>query len=49
MQDCSEEELADVRRSQAEFSREKAAAKATTPYGVPYSPHYLRKSRSTKT
>ena len=49
LQDCSEEELADVRRSQAEFSREKAAVKATTPYGVPYSPHYLRKSRSTKT
>ena len=49
LQDCSEEELADVRRSQAEFSRDKAAVKATTPYGVPYSPHYLRKSRSTKT
>ena len=49
LQDCSEEELADIRRSQMEFSREKAGVKATTPYGVPYSPHYLRKSRSTKT
>ena len=49
LQDCSEEELADIRRSQMEFSREKAGVKATTPYGVPYSPHYLRRSRSTKT
>ena len=46
MRDCSEEEVAAIRRSQEEFSREKASVELTTPYGVPYSPHYLRKSRS---
>jgi hypothetical protein len=45
---CDEEELAAIRLSQAEFSREKAAAKVATPYGMPYSPHYLRTSRTIK-
>jgi SEC-C motif len=45
LRDCSEEELAGIRRSQEEFSREKVSAEVTTPYGVPYSPHYLRQSR----
>jgi hypothetical protein len=45
---CDDEELAAIRRSEEEFSREKAAVKAMTSYGVPYSPHYLRTSRSTK-
>jgi hypothetical protein len=45
LRDCSEEEVAAIRRSQEEFSREKASVELTTSYGVPYSPHYLRKSR----
>src|SRR6202166_2572007 len=48
LRDCSEEELAAIRRSREVFSREKAALKVTTSYGVSYSPHYLRQSRSTK-
>jgi hypothetical protein len=48
LRDCSEEELAAIRRSREEFSREKAALKVTTAYGVSYSPHYLRQSRSPK-
>jgi hypothetical protein len=46
LRDCSDEELLAIGRSQDEFAREKAALKFTTSYGVPYSPHYLRKSRS---
>jgi hypothetical protein len=48
LRDCTDEELAGLRRSQEEFSREKASVEVSTPYGVPYSPHYLRQSRSTK-
>ena len=47
--DCTAEELATIKESKAEFGREKAATKLTTPYGVPYSPHYLKQSRSPKT
>jgi uncharacterized protein YecA (UPF0149 family) len=45
IRDCSDDELAAIRRSQEEFAREKASVELTTSYGVPYSPHYLRKSR----
>jgi hypothetical protein len=45
---CDDGELAAIRRSQEEFSRAKAAVKVTTSYGMPYSPHYLRASRSEK-
>jgi hypothetical protein len=48
LRDCTEEELEAIRRADAEFSRGKAAAQVTTPYGLPYSPHYLRQSRSPK-
>ena len=48
LRDCNEEELAAIRQSKEEFSREKAALKLTTPYGLQYSPHYLRQSRSPK-
>ena len=48
LRDCTEEELAAIARSAEQFSREKAAARIMTPYGMPYSPHYLRQSRSTK-
>jgi hypothetical protein len=46
--DCTEEELEAIRRSAEHFSREKAALTLTTAYGMPYSPHYLRQSRSPK-
>ena len=48
LRDCNEEELAAIRRAKEEFAREKAAHKITTPYGLQYSPHYLRQSRSQK-
>lgn len=48
MRDCTEEELAAIRKSKEEFYREKAAQKITTPYGLQYSPHYLRQSRAQK-
>ena len=48
LRDCSEDELAAIRRSQEEFSTEKASMEVTTSYGLPYSPHYLRQSRSPK-
>lgn len=46
LRDCSEDELAAIRWSRDEFSREKAALKLQTAYGLPYSPHYFRTSRS---
>lgn len=45
---CDDEELAAIRRSQEAFAREKAAHKVTTSYGMSFSPHYLRSSRSAK-
>jgi len=48
LQECNEEELAAIQQSQEEFFREKAAQKVMTPYGLQYSPHYLRQSRSQK-
>ncbi len=48
LRDCSEDELAAIRRAKEEFFREKAALKVTTPFGLQISPHYLRQSRSQK-
>lgn len=48
LRDCTAEEIQAINQSAETFSREKAAFKVTTPYGVPYSPHYLRQSRSPK-
>jgi hypothetical protein len=48
MRDCNEEELAAIRRSKEEFAMHKAANKITTPYGLQYSPHYLKESRGRK-
>jgi len=47
-QDCTDEEVAEIKQSQEKFARDKAAAEVTTSYGVPYSPHYLRQSRASK-
>jgi hypothetical protein len=49
MRDCTEEELAAIQKSKEDFFREKHAQKVTTPYGLQYSPHYIRQSRSQKT
>ena len=37
-----------MRESKANFFREKAAHRVTTPHGLHYSPHYLRESRARK-
>src|SRR5213594_2836399 len=50
VRDCTAEEIQALTESAEKFSREKAALKMTTAYGLSYSPHYLRQSRSpTKT
>jgi hypothetical protein len=49
VRDCTDEEVAMIRQSQSEFSHKKASAEVMTPYGIPYSPHYLRTSRSQRT
>ena len=46
--DCTDAELEAIKESQTHFSRDKAAARVTTPYGMPYSPHYLKQSRAPK-
>ena len=46
MTDCTQEDLEAIARAREEFFREKAAQKVMTPYGLQYSPHYLRQSRS---
>ena len=48
MRDCTDEELDEIRRSKEEFVREKENQKIMTPYGLNYSPHYIRQSRSQK-
>jgi hypothetical protein len=48
MRTCTDEELAAIREAQAEFAREKEAHTVKTSYGMTFSPHYLRSSRSAK-
>jgi hypothetical protein len=48
LRDCTAEEQRAIDESAEKFSREKAAFKISTPYGLTYSPHYLRQSRSSK-
>lgn len=45
MRQCTDEEVAAIRKSKEEFNAAKAAHKITTPYGLQYSPHYLQQSR----
>jgi hypothetical protein len=49
MRDCTDDELADMKKADEEFGRGKAATQITTPYGIPYSPHYLKESRARQT
>ena len=46
LSECDAAEVDAIRQSQADFAREKASHQVTTPYGLPYSPHYLRLSRA---
>jgi len=46
LRDCTAEEVQALNESAEKFSRDKAAATMTTSYGLSYSPHYLRQSRS---
>src|SRR4051794_3336879 len=46
--DCTQEELDAITASATQFARDKAAARVATPYGMPYSPHYLKQSRGSK-
>jgi hypothetical protein len=48
MQECTDAEIAILRESKANFFREKAEQRVTTPHGLHYSPHYLRESRARK-
>jgi hypothetical protein len=48
VRDCNEEELTALHKSREEFFREKASHRVKTPYGLEYSPHYLRQSRAQK-
>lgn len=45
LREGTEEEIAARTQSNTAFFREKAASKVKTPYGLEYSPHYLRRSR----
>jgi hypothetical protein len=49
MRDCTSEELDAYRQAKVDFHRDKSAVTLATPYGLQYSPHYARKSRSVKT
>ena len=48
MRDCTKRSSPRSTRRTEEFFREKAALKQATGYGLEYSPHYLRQSRSQK-
>jgi hypothetical protein len=48
LRDCNEQEIAGLKESAEKFSRDKAAFKLSTQYGMEYSPHYLRQSRASK-
>ena len=46
MRDCTAEELQAIAESQRNFQQQKAAVRLTSAYGLTYSPHYVRESRS---
>jgi hypothetical protein len=48
MRDGTEAELTSRYEAKKEFFAQKSAARVSTPYGMQYSPHYLRKSRERK-
>ncbi|HEX5000743.1 MAG TPA: hypothetical protein VFY29_21140 [Terriglobia bacterium] len=48
MRDCTTGELEKIVEAKKHFAEHKAASKITTPYGLQYSPHYLKESRDRK-
>jgi len=42
------DEIAALKQSAEQFAIEKAGTKCRAPYGMPYSPQYLKQSRGTK-
>jgi hypothetical protein len=48
MRETTPEELAALRASKQDFNQHKVDIRLTTPYGLTYSPHYLRESRARK-
>ena len=48
MRSCTNEEVNAFEESRQEFNRHKAAAVQKTSYGLSYSPHYIRQSRTQK-
>ena len=44
--ECNQKELEEIRQSQDKFTEEKVAQRTTTRFGLEYSPHYSRESRS---
>ncbi len=48
LRQCTEAELASIEKSREEFHQQKGAVTQQTPYGLSYSPHYLRQSRAQK-
>ncbi len=48
MRECTDEETAAIVESQKQFIQHKATDRLQTPYGMSYSPHYLRTSRQMK-
>src|SRR5262245_58712401 len=48
LRDCSDQEVESIRQAADQFSRDKAAVKLTSAYGMPYSPQYSRQSRTEK-
>jgi hypothetical protein len=48
LRDCTADEIGAILASAEKFSAEKAAGRIMTPYGMPYSPHYLKLSRTPK-
>lgn len=46
--DATQQELEAIKKSRDEFVHHKLTIRQTTPYGLSYSPHYLRESRARK-
>ena len=46
LRQCTAAELESIEASRKEFHHQKGAVTQQTPYGLSYSPHYLRQSRA---
>lgn len=48
MRDCTKEEVTKISETMKKFFKEKEGLKQTTPFGLTYSPHYVRQSQAEK-